>query len=226
MTAGITIREFTDQAGYIQASADFVIDVCKEIPPPVYIALAGGSAKSVYESLADQLGLGPYAVEFFQVDERYVPRDHPDSNFKMIAESRLVSAGKKFHAFETHLPIPQTLERYEQELRARTREFDLSILGIGPDGHIASLFPGSSALEEKMRLAAHTTTKQFAIPDRLTLTYPVILESRKILVLLAGKSKRDIITELQKTVSAQPYEKFPANKLREHADVTVHFYNQ
>ncbi|MDP2625104.1 MAG: 6-phosphogluconolactonase, partial [Candidatus Peregrinibacteria bacterium] len=129
---------------------------------------------------------------------------------------------KEFNAFDTTLPIEDCLFQYEHELvNIPDRTFELIILGIGEDGHIASLFPHSEALLEEKRLVAHTTTDNFSVGDRLTMTLPVILKSKAILVLLQGMEKQKVLNKLDdETLSIQ---EFPARALVDHPNVTIHF---
>lgn len=164
---------------------------------PRTIALAGGSTpRALYEKLATV----EYAwrdVDVFFGDERCVPPDHPDSNFRMAEESLLSSLGSQ--GPKVH-PMPGEscdAEGYERELRDRfaqgVPELDLVLLGLGEDGHTASLFPGDPALDEADRLVARVER-----PDhpRLTLTLPVLSAARLVLFLVAGEPKRDALRRL------------------------------
>lgn len=206
-------RLFNDEKTFISTSTDYVLKIIQlnsKKKSQINIALSGGSTpQPIYKALAKKLPTLPI-VHFYQVDERYVPADHPDSNQKMI---RTTLKPKNFHYFDTSLPIKKSLQKYSKEL---PKSFDLTILGIGEDGHTASLFPNTKALTTKSQVA-HTTTRKFSIKDRLTITFPTILKSKNILVLLKNKAK--IIKELQNPTKSK--EKFPALKLLDHKNLQV-----
>lgn len=209
------LHTFQNNDEFVKQSTNFIAEICKN---PANIALSGGSTpKTIYENLASQ-SLPFDKLNFYQVDERYIPLDHQDSNCRMIFDSLVNKTNTNFHYFDTNLPIEESLEKYEKELPQDP--FDLAILGIGSDGHTASLFPNTEALDES-KPVAHTKTQEFTINDRLTLTFPKILESKKLLVLLSGPSKQKIVEELQSHTLS--YKNFPAKKLTEHPDLTIHF---
>lgn len=223
----MNIQSITRPHDFINVSADFILKICRNNGKKtrVNIALSGGSTpKEIYQSLAKKLSFMPFSnpLHFYQVDERYVPASKEDSNQKMIIEAFAVLKSSQnpsiknihFHFFDTTIPLEKSLKEYTKEL---PKTFDLAILGIGPDGHTASLFPNSKELTSKAKVA-HTTTKEFAVKDRLTLTFPTILKAKNLLVLLKNKPK--IITELENpTKSAK---EFPAHKLLSHKKLSIY----
>ena len=135
-------------------------------------------------------------VEVFWGDERYVPHDDVRSNYRMARETLLDHVpcpAANVHPMPTHFPDPDdaardyqtTLERYWS---GREPQLDLVLLGIGPDGHTASLFPGSVALQETKRLVV-AATGPAELPRRLTLTYPALARSAHAHFLVSGSDK-------------------------------------
>jgi 6-phosphogluconolactonase len=173
------------------------------------LALSGGSTPGpIYSRLAEK-EIPWDQVEVYLVDERYVPLDHPHSNYRMIHETLLNHVNPaKFVYFDTDLSIEECLSKYESQLK-ETQDglFDLILLGIGTDGHTASLFPKSPALEETERWVAHTTTDQFDIRDRLTLTLPALEKASERFFLVKGTEKRDLIMNPSKEDTDLPFRK-------------------
>ncbi len=180
-------------------------------PEPLYSFLASGYAdKMEWES-----------IHLFWGDERFVSHDHPDSNFRMAYHawiSKVPIPSENVHRIQTEEQTPEkTAESYErtlvkffnasEEIPAST--FDLILLGIGTDGHTASLFPGSPALLEKKRWVVYTDAPPSVFPKkRITLTLPLINSSREVIFLALGGEKRSIIRtifeEPEKAVKIYP----------------------
>ena len=172
------------------------------------VALSGGSTpKRVYPLLIEPARRDPVdwaSVEFFWGDERAVPPDHPESNFG-VAYGMLISQLPRVRPDRIHrMPaeaddLEAAALSYETELRlafgARGKEppsFDLVWLGMGPDGHTASLFPGSPALDEEERWVVATwAPSQQAW--RMTLTLPVLRAARETLFVVTGADKADAL---------------------------------
>jgi 6-phosphogluconolactonase len=168
------------------------------------VVLAGGSTpKAAYEILArDTAGTIAWNdVHVFFGDERSVPPDHEDSNYRMAREALLdhVSAGG-VHRMRGELPPDEAASSYEDELRGffgaeGHPRFDLILLGIGGDGHTASLFPETPALEVTDRwVVANPVPKLDTI--RITLTAPVLNAARAVNFLVAGESKAGALKEI------------------------------
>jgi len=158
---------------------------------PRSVVLAGGRTPRAFYG---RLGTEEYdwgAVHVFFSDERCVPPDHPDSNFRMVREALLSKVTARVHRMHG-----ETCDAagYEEELRAVFGEdlptFDITFLGMGVDGHTASLFPGDPALEETERLVVRV-----ARPDhhRLTLTLPALSASKLVVFLISGAEKREAL---------------------------------
>lgn len=166
------------------------------------IALSGGSTpKPLYELLGRDPKLAQYPITWVVVDERYVPFDDPQSNAGMIQRTLFangVAPGHTFLPFRTDLGDPhKTAARFEEEYRELgLGALDLILLGVGDDGHTASLFPGTEALQVEDRIAiAHFVPK--VDMWRVTITMPVIRGAQLRLVLCPGASKREIIQQVR-----------------------------
>ncbi len=168
------------------------------------VALAGGSTpRALYSMLATGASFRaqvPWDKLFlFFGDERHVPPDHSDSNFRMVQEamlSKLTLAPRQVLRIKGEYPdAAQAAREYEQELKdffrlieGRFPRFDLVLLGMGPDGHTASLFPGTKALHEEKRLVVSNWVGKF-FTDRITLTVPVLNNAARVLFLVQGDDK-------------------------------------
>ena len=162
---------------------------------PRTVALAGGSTpRRLYERLAT-CAFPWSATEIFFGDERCVPPDHPGSNYRMADEALLSKVPANVHRMPAETCAA---EAYEEELRqvfgAGPPEFDLVLLGLGEDGHTASLFPGDPALEEKERWVIRVERPDHA---RLTLTLPVLSAAKVALFLVLGAAKREALQRLR-----------------------------
>jgi len=173
-----------------------------------HLALSGGSTpRALYRCLgapAMQRRLDWQRVHLWFGDERCVPPDHADSNYRMAREALIdhipIDPGN-VHRMEGELSPEEGAQRYEEALAILPRNaagdpvFDLILLGLGPDGHIASLFPGSPALSVHDR---SVTSLHVARMDswRLTLTLPVLNNARHLMVVVSGEKKADVLRHL------------------------------
>lgn len=175
------------------------------------IAISGGSTpKAAFQLLADpsqpwRARMPWDKLDLFWVDERCVPPDHPESNFRMTREALLdhvpLQPGQ-IHRMEGELEPVVAAARYESLLRntfrlegAESPRFDLVALGMGPDGHTASLFPNTEAVHEIGRLvtANHVPQKD---TWRITLTWPVINHASSVFFLIGGADKAEVLREV------------------------------
>jgi len=170
------------------------------------IALAGGyTPERTYSLWASDFPLPWKQAHFFWGDERYVPPDDPHSNFRMFKEAllnRVAIPAENVHPMPTGFPKPEDAASvYEHTLReffaSGPPAFDLILLGLGGEGHTASLFPGSPALTEKNRWVAAVDVP--VEPHlRLTLTPPVLNCARNVFFLVSGAGKSEVIASLAK----------------------------
>lgn len=194
------------------------------------VALSGGSTpKILYSLLADPEA--PYRekvpwgdTHFFFGDERHVPPDHPDSNFAMAREAMLSKVpvpAENVHRVEAEKrDAIEAANDYERVMRdffgteqGAIPRFDLILLGMGSDGHTASLFPDTDALAEQSRSFVANWVEKFQA-HRMTLTLPVINNAHVVMFLVAGGDKADA---LRKILAAEPGEqigRFPAQLVR------------
>jgi 6-phosphogluconolactonase len=198
--------------------ADWLLDISTARANVFTLALSGGGTpRRLYELLSGP----PYHDVFpwrrthlFWGDERFVPRDDESSNYRMVREamlSRVPIPAANIHPVQTEGLTPDAAaSAYERELKSfygaerldRARPlFDVTLLGLGPDGHTASLFPGTAVLEERERWVAAVVGPK---PCRITLTYPVLESSRHVAFLVAGKEKREIFSRFQRGEHALP----------------------
>ncbi len=176
------------------------------------VAISGGSTpKAAFALMADpkqpwRAKMPWDKLELFWVDERCVPPDHPDSNYRMTREALLdhvpIDAGN-IHRMEGELEPEAAAARYESLLRdtfrlegAQTPRFDLIQLGMGPDGHTASLFPHTQAIHEMSRLVVSNHVPQQKESWRTTLTWPVINQGASVFFLIGGAEKAARIQEV------------------------------
>lgn len=171
------------------------------------VALAGGSTpRQLYSVLASEVyrpRVDWERVHFFWGDERCVPPDDPRSNYRMFREAFLEEVQvpeSNIHRVPVEGREPEEAAReYEEELRRFFQtgsspfpRFDLILLGMGEDGHVASLFPGTSALQEKERWVVASEGEGLA-PPRVTLTLPVINRAAHVVFLVAGDQKAGVV---------------------------------
>jgi 6-phosphogluconolactonase len=218
------LKTFTSESEWITESANRIAELIlhyQKSQPTVRLALSGGSTpRPVYEALSDHKEINWSKVEVFIVDERYVPLDHPKSNAKMITESLISKVTTNFYPWDTSLSIDEALVNYSDIITERPEPyFDIVILGIGTDGHTASLFPNNPLLFEESALVGHTQTDVHEIKDRLTLTIPAIIASKGIVVLLKGDKKKSIMEEF--IHGEKSGDIFPAGELRRQKNLSI-----
>ena len=178
-----------------------------------HVVLTGGSSpKRAYELAAQRDADWSSATVWFN-DERCVAPEHPDSNFGMAERALLtqLSAGPRVVRMEGELGPDAGAGAYEAEIRSRMGgdpRWDLMLIGMGPDGHIASLFPGKPELEERGRLAVGVphAGMEPQVP-RISLTLPAIASARAAILLITGESKAATVARV---FGPQPDRSLPA----------------
>ena len=172
-----------------------------------YLALSGGSTPAdLYSCLArDYMTQIDWAkMQIYFGDERFVAHDHDDSNYRMACEtllSKVAIPAENVHAMPTDCPhIDDCVQRYVQDLADIPTSdglpmFDLILLGMGDDGHTASLFPGTAILDEKDSSVGSVYVEKFN-SWRISLTYPVLNMAKQLLVLVAGTSKATVLRDI------------------------------
>lgn len=226
MTAGTAPQDcsFATPDELARHVADWILARARAAEGRFAVCLSGGSTpKRLYERLAAPALVAAFPwqrTHWFWGDERFVPHDDPQSNFRMAREALLSHAPvppENVHPIPTERMSPAAAAAaYEAELKrfygadtlAGGRPlFDLTLLGLGENGHIASLFPGSPALAETTRWVMPVVGE--ASLDRITLTYPALEASRATAFLVAGARKRDIVERVHAGDPA-----LPATRLR------------
>jgi len=231
------IEIFADRNALVRAEADRFVKLTRhaiESRDRCLVALSGGSTpKPLYQLLATM----PYAsqidwsrVHLFWGDERCVPPQHPDSNYRMTRESLL-----------DHIPIPtenvhrirgeddphQAAAAYEQTLRAffgpedpPRRSFDIVLLGMGPDGHTASMFPGTAASTESRRWVMPVHVERPRDMWRVTLTTVVLNAAADVALLVAGADKA---ARLHEVLEERGEPRLPVQRIRPCGGGTLHW---
>ena len=222
MSSSVEIRILTTPQELFSTAAEEVVRAANEAVKQrgrFTIALAGGSTpKSLYNLLATnaRTALPWDRMFFFFGDERHVPPSDPDSNYRMADESMLskipVATANVFRIPAENPDAEAVAEAYEETLKkffalqpGQFPRFDLILLGMGPDGHTASLFPGTAALQEKKRLVVANWVEKMKT-HRITLTLPVLNAAHCIIFLVSGIDKASVLrTVLEEDVSAEQY---------------------
>jgi 6-phosphogluconolactonase len=226
----VTYHVLPTPAATAKAAAQLFSDVASKAAADrgiASIAISGGTTpKSMFQLLADPaepfLKQVPWdRIELYWVDERCVPPDHPESNYRMTKEallSKVPLPAERVHRMEGELDPEVAAARYESVIRntfrlegAETPTFDLVQLGMGDDGHTASLFPHTEALNEMSHIVVpnHVPQKD---TWRITLTWPVINRGREVAFLIEGAGKAEILHD----VLLGPYqpETYPSQIIR------------
>ena len=201
----MNLRVFDDPESLSIAVAEELARRIERKPRSVVVLTGGRSPRRLLELL----GSAPFhqriaarRVVWVESDERMVPPYHADSNGRMIQESLFrhgIPEGHRFVRFRTELGEPARVAReFEAELRDAVGEdaIDVALFGVGPDGHTASLFPGTDVLDESERWAREVWVPRLDA-WRVTLTVPFLARAEQKWVLASGAEKRAIIGEIR-----------------------------
>lgn len=218
------VRVFRDLDELSRAAADFFCQVAGKAARAgeVFVALSGGSTpQRLYETLSTQeyQDRVPWMkTQLFWSDERCVPPDHPDSNYGNASKALagLPISPLNVHRMRGEDPPEDAAREYEADMRetfkvlpSEVPRFDLMLLGLGEDGHTASLFPGTSALDDTTHLATAVYVEKLK-SHRLSLTFPVINNAANVAFLVSGERKREIF----RRVMEQPSANVPAQRVQ------------
>jgi 6-phosphogluconolactonase len=185
-----------------------------------HVALSGGSTPGPAYEVAADLEPDWSRAELWFADERCVPPDDERSNYRLVRERLLARIERRpvEHRVLGELPAEEAAERYDSELDGVV--LDLVLLGIGSDGHTASLFPNDPALEERERRAVDVRRPD---TDRVTLTLPVLSAAPAVVFLAAGAEKRDAV---RRAFAEPPSPATPASLVRSTAGTTYAFLDR
>ncbi len=218
------IKVFPDHESMSIAVAEEIINTATstiEAKGFFSLALSGGDTpRRLYDILSSEgKGINWAKVHFLWGDERYVPWTSPESNYRMAFEnlfSKIEIPESNINPIPTNSKDPvadaKTYEQRLSELLNGAGFMDLVLLGVGRDGHTASLFPGSPVLREKKLVAAVTAPKGYKIRERITLTPTAINKAQKVFFLVSGVGKKEIMRTVLK--GEEDGGKFPAKMIR------------
>jgi len=189
---------FVDSEALARGAAEYFVARRAET-----VALSGGSTpKRMFQILAEQFRdqMAWEGIQFFWSDERHVPPDDPESNYRMANEALLAHvpvSAENVHRIHGEEPnAVDAASEYERTIVAVTKQplprLDLIFLGLGTDGHTASIFPGSEALHETKRLVAAPYVEKFK-SYRITMTLPLINNAASVVFLVSGAEKAEIV---------------------------------
>lgn len=223
MTPRPEIHVFSDKAELFKAASAEIARIAVSAVQnngKFSVALSGGSSpKGLFTLLASgNVPSIPWnKTYFFWGDERHVPPDNSESNYRMAKETLLDKLSvPESHIFRVHSeePAEKAASDYEQAIKEFFRlppsefpRFDLILLGIGPDGHTASLFPGTTALQENNQMVVANWVEKLKT-ERITMTYPLLNNAAAVMFLVIGADKAPVVREvLEDSTSELPSQK-------------------
>ncbi len=236
------VRHFRSIAETSAATAGHIVDIARASVERdgffSWVLSGGRSPLHLYGLMTERPfsdGMPWKRTHLFWGDERFVPPDHPYSNFrsaKRVMIDRVPLPPGNVHRVHTEASsADQAAREYEQAIRVFFRRegkeepvdpaFHLALLGIGEDGHTASLFPGDTALDDEKRFVASVTAPEGVVPrERLTMTPPLLNRSEHLLFLVSGEEKRGVVRSiLEGTASGRS---LPASRIRSAGEIRWH----
>lgn len=220
------LNSFASHEALEEALVEFILKAQREAIEKkgrFSIALSGGSLPKKLSKLINNPRVKWDKWQVFYADERVVDLQHKDSNHKLCHDvlfSKVDIPKSNIHTINESLldDLEELSEDYEKKLirefaskdSARFPVFDLILLGIGPDGHTASLFPDHELLTEEDRWVAYLEDSPKPPPKRITLTYPVINHASRVAFVATGEEKKDVL----KIIMDEPQTGLPASKVR------------
>jgi len=208
------VLQIVDSEDFSHTAAELIVrDIIEnlELKDFFTLVLPGGSTPGkMYEVLASDETFRskiPWErIHFFWGDERHVPPDHKESNYRMAHGtmlSKIPVPAENIHRIKSENPdADEAAKQYEEELQTffnigtgELPRFDCVLLGMGTDGHTASLFPGTDALYERKRLVVATWVERFQM-YRITLTLPLLNNTDFVMFLVSGKEKAEVLKEV------------------------------
>ena len=228
VSASVDLRRLTTPQDLFQAAAEELLRIATDAVAKrgrFTIALSGGSTpKNLYTLIAANASATLPWVQmfFFWGDERHVPPEDADSNYRMAKEALLskvpIAPGNVFPVPAEMQDAAAAADAYEQTVRkffglapGEFPRFDLILLGMGPDGHTASLFPETAALQEKSRLVVANWVEKLKA-SRITFTLPVLNAARCVAFLVSGEDKAAVLHEVLE--GSAPPEKYPSKLVK------------
>jgi 6-phosphogluconolactonase len=222
--------ETKDDEAFIERSVDFLADAITDAIDErghCILGLSGGKTPhAIYERLAQTMNVEWGRVHLFLIDERCVPSSSADSNRHLLDSTLLrygaIDVTERCVFPDASLPPQECAEDYARRLRALFDNLgtaDLLVLGLGEDGHTASLFPPVTEEAFGEKLAIHTTTDRFAVRDRISLTVPPLHRAHKQCFFLNGDAKKKVWEEMM--ASEEGERRWPAKGIMAFGETTV-----
>ncbi len=224
----MTTIETADEAEFVQKGTDFIADILKKAIASrgfAIMGLSGGSTpKPIYDALGERDDIDWAKVWVFLVDDRYCKADSPKSNQFLMRMSLLRNAPipeSQLLFPRTDLPLHDCTHEYGRVIKEMLEkgEPDLITLGMGDDGHIASLFPMLDEDAFGPRNVVHNITDKFESRDRISTTFPVLSLAREAVFFLKGNAKKEVWEEM--TRSSEDERRWPAKQILESVKTTV-----